>query len=43
MTIIVIVIARSAPNLRRFAIEKGNDGMVGDASAFHAVIVNDIT
>ena len=43
MTIVVIVIARSAPNLRSLAVKQRNDGVVRDAPALHAVIVNDIT
>ena len=42
MTIIVVVVAGPAPDLSRFSIDDRHDGVIGDAAAFYAMIVDDI-
>jgi hypothetical protein len=42
MPVIMIVVTGSATNLCRLSIHEGNDGVIGDAATFYAVIVNDI-
>ncbi len=42
MAVVVIVIAGPAADLRRFPIHQRNNGMVGNAAAFYAVIVNNV-
>jgi hypothetical protein len=41
--VVVIVIARAAPHFRRFIANKGDDGMIREATAFDAKVVDDIT
>ena len=42
MPIVVIVIASSATNFGRIAVEQRDNRMIGDAAALHAVIVNNV-
>ncbi len=42
MTVIMVVIAGPASNLRRLSFYERNDGMVRDAAALDTVIVNHI-
>ena len=42
MPIIVIVIAGSAPDLRSGAVHQGNDGVICNAAAFDAMVVDNV-
>ena len=43
MTICAIVVAGPAPDFSRFSVDQRHDGVIGDAAAFQAMIVDDIT
>ena len=43
MPVIVVVITGAAPNLRRLTVDQRNYRMIGDATAFDAVVVDDIS
>ena len=42
MTVVVIVITGPAADFCRFSINQRDDGVIGDAPAFYAMIVDDI-
>jgi hypothetical protein len=41
--VVMIVIASAAADFGRFAAHQRNDGVVGDAAAFDAVVINDVS
>ena len=43
MPVIMIVITGAAANLRRLSIDQRHDGMIGDATALDAMVVDDVT
>lgn len=43
MPVIVVVVARAAPDLRSLSVYERDDGMIGDATALDAMVVDHVS